>query len=93
MSLLFLQMVSSATTVCIHNNCVCIFCFCFVSVLTLDWFIVGGFNMGGEPDPTVAKIKNMVYMNHTVGSPKNESRDDYLGEYSFHLLRSFVIPY
>lgn len=41
--------------------------------------------MGGEPDPTVAKIKNMVYMNHTVGSPKNESRDDYLGEYSFYI--------
>ena len=34
--------------------------------------------MGGSPEPTVRKIKNMVYMNHTEGI---QSREDYLGEF------------
>ncbi|XP_030602302.1 complement factor B-like [Archocentrus centrarchus] len=40
-------------------------------------FTDGGFNMGGSPAPTVAKIKNMVYMNE-VGA-----REDYLDIYIF----------
>lgn len=35
--------------------------------------------MGGSPDRTVQKIKNMVYLDPT-GQKKNESRDEYLGE-------------
>lgn len=46
-----------------------------------DYFITGAFNMGGSPIPTVTKIKNLVYMNHTVeGETKTQPRDDYLGE-------------
>lgn len=36
--------------------------------------------MGGSPAPTVAKIKNMVYMNHTTAE-ETQSREDYLGEF------------
>lgn len=42
-------------------------------------FVAGAYNMGGTPMPTVAKIKNMVYMNHT-GNQEAQSREDYLGE-------------
>lgn len=40
--------------------------------------------MGGSPAPTVANIKNMVYMNHS-GEEETESqpREEYLGEYIF----------
>ncbi|XP_054899958.1 complement factor B-like [Poeciliopsis prolifica] len=45
-------------------------------------FTDGAYNMGGSPAPTVARIKNTVYMNHTV---KNHvgARDDFLDIYIF----------
>ncbi|XP_068571958.1 complement factor B-like [Cebidichthys violaceus] len=45
-------------------------------------FSDGAYNMGGSPEPTVAKIKNMVYMNQT-DEDKTESREDYLDIYIF----------
>ncbi|KAF3706517.1 Complement factor B [Channa argus] len=45
-------------------------------------FTDGAYNMGGSPAPTVEKIKNMVYMNHTIGK-QNQSREDYLDIYIF----------
>uniref|UniRef100_A0AAQ4R266 C3/C5 convertase n=1 Tax=Gasterosteus aculeatus aculeatus TaxID=481459 RepID=A0AAQ4R266_GASAC len=45
-------------------------------------FTDGAFNMGGSPDRTVQKIKNMVYLDPT-GQKKNESRDEYLDIYIF----------
>lgn len=44
--------------------------------------MAGAYNMGGSPLPTVAKINNMVYMNHTV-EEEAQSRGDYLGEVYF----------
>lgn len=43
-------------------------------------FTAGAYNMGGSPAPTVAKIKNMVYMNHT-GEEESQPREEYLGKY------------
>lgn len=44
------------------------------------WFL-GAYNMGGSPEPTVQRIKNMVYMNHTNEAEANaKSREEYLGE-------------
>lgn len=40
----------------------------------------GIYNMGGSPLPTVAKIKNMVYMNHTNDESDVHPRVDYLGK-------------
>lgn len=40
----------------------------------------GVYNMGGSPLPTVAKIKNLVYMNHTSEEPGVQPREDYLGK-------------
>ncbi|XP_037324059.2 complement factor B-like isoform X2 [Pungitius pungitius] len=45
-------------------------------------FTDGAYNMGGSPDRTVQKIKNMVYLDPT-GQKKNESRDEYLDIYIF----------
>uniref|UniRef100_A0A673Y0M3 C3/C5 convertase n=1 Tax=Salmo trutta TaxID=8032 RepID=A0A673Y0M3_SALTR len=43
----------------------------------LIFFTDGAFNMGGRPDDTVAKIREMVYMN------EKEKRDQYLDIYVF----------
>ncbi|KAM4620927.1 complement factor B-like [Polymixia lowei] len=48
----------------------------------LIFFTDGGYNMGGSPLPTVKKIKNMVYMNHT-GELESVERDEYLDIYVF----------
>ncbi|KAK2828628.1 hypothetical protein Q5P01_019662 [Channa striata] len=45
-------------------------------------FTDGAYNMGGSPAPTLAKIKNMVYMNHT-SEEDAQSRLDYLDVYVF----------
>ncbi|XP_040006908.1 complement factor B-like [Xiphias gladius] len=45
-------------------------------------FTDGAYNMGGSPAPTVAKIKNMVYMNHTSGQ-EAQSREEFLDIYIF----------
>ncbi|XP_043995746.1 complement factor B-like [Gambusia affinis] len=45
-------------------------------------FTDGAYNMGGSPEPTVARIKNMVYMNHTVENHVG-TRDDFLDIYIF----------
>ncbi|XP_062289674.1 complement factor B-like [Scomber scombrus] len=45
-------------------------------------FTDGAYNMGGSPSPTVAKIKNMVYMNHTSAG-HIQPREDYLDIYVF----------
>ncbi|KAK5858480.1 hypothetical protein PBY51_002615 [Eleginops maclovinus] len=45
-------------------------------------FTDGAYNMGGSPDPTVARIKNMVYMNHTAAE-ETPSREEYLDIYIF----------
>ncbi|XP_026228408.1 complement factor B-like [Anabas testudineus] len=45
-------------------------------------FTDGAYNMGGSPAPTLARIKNMVYMNHTVDK-ETQSREDYLDIYIF----------
>lgn len=45
-------------------------------------FIVGAYNMGGSPAPTLARIKDMVYMNQT-GEKEVNSREEYLGEFYF----------
>ncbi|XP_042354606.1 complement factor B-like [Plectropomus leopardus] len=45
-------------------------------------FTDGAYNMGGSPAPTVAKIKNMVYMNQT-GDQESPSREEYLDIYIF----------
>uniref|UniRef100_A0A7N8X6D6 Complement factor B-like n=1 Tax=Mastacembelus armatus TaxID=205130 RepID=A0A7N8X6D6_9TELE len=43
-------------------------------------FTDGAYNMGGSPAPTVARIKNMVYMNQTTDQElkRKASREDYL---------------
>ncbi|KAM3869184.1 complement factor B-like [Diretmus argenteus] len=46
----------------------------------LIFFTDGGYNMGGSPKPTLAKIKNLVYMNSTG---EQETRDEYLDIYVF----------
>ncbi|KAK5917975.1 hypothetical protein CgunFtcFv8_002781 [Champsocephalus gunnari] len=45
-------------------------------------FTDGAYNMGGSPVPTVARIKNMVYMNQT-GEQETQSREAYLDIYIF----------
>ncbi|XP_070773763.1 complement factor B-like [Enoplosus armatus] len=45
-------------------------------------FTDGGYNMGGSPAPTVAKIKDMVYMNHTIEG-ETQPREEYLDIYIF----------
>ncbi|KAM4726246.1 complement factor B-like [Anableps anableps] len=45
-------------------------------------FTDGAYNMGGSPIPTVARIKNTVYMNQTVDNQAG-SRDEYLDIYIF----------
>ncbi|XP_034539899.1 complement factor B-like [Notolabrus celidotus] len=45
-------------------------------------FTDGAYNMGGSPVPTVERIKNMVYMNHT-GQQQGISREEYLDIYIF----------
>ncbi|XP_070773244.1 complement factor B-like [Enoplosus armatus] len=45
-------------------------------------FTDGGYNMGGSPAPTVAKIKNMVYMNHTIEG-ETQPREEYLDIFVF----------
>ncbi|KAJ4930198.1 hypothetical protein JOQ06_019204 [Pogonophryne albipinna] len=49
-------------------------------------FTDGAYNMGGSPVPTVARIKNMVYMNHT-GEQETQSREAYLGLGPKHYFR------
>lgn len=44
----------------------------------------GVYNMGGSPLPTVGKIKNLVYMNHTSEEPGVQPREDYLGKRGGH---------
>lgn len=44
----------------------------------------GVYNMGGSPLPTVAKIKNLVYMNYTSEEPGVQPREDYLGKRCGH---------
>ncbi|XP_071402391.1 complement factor B-like [Centroberyx affinis] len=48
----------------------------------LIFFTDGGYNMGGSPSPTVAKIKNLVYMNHT-GAANQQTREEFLDIYIF----------
>uniref|UniRef100_A0A3Q3XL94 C3/C5 convertase n=1 Tax=Mola mola TaxID=94237 RepID=A0A3Q3XL94_MOLML len=56
-------------------------------------FTDGAFNMGGSPAPTVAKIKNLVYMNHTVeGETKTQPRDEYLDIYMFGIGEDIYEP-
>ncbi|TNN63483.1 Complement factor B [Liparis tanakae] len=43
--------------------------------------VMGRFNMGGSPGPTLERIKQMVYMNRT--SQEYESRKKYLDVYAF----------
>ncbi|XP_040907276.1 complement factor B-like [Toxotes jaculatrix] len=45
-------------------------------------FTDGAYNMGGSPAPTVEKIKNMVYMNHSREQETN-SREEFLDIYIF----------
>nr|XP_046266129.1 complement factor B-like isoform X2 [Scatophagus argus] len=45
-------------------------------------FTDGAYNMGGSPAPTVERIKNMVYMNHTAEG-ETQPREDYLDIYIF----------
>uniref|UniRef100_A0A3B5RB02 C3/C5 convertase n=1 Tax=Xiphophorus maculatus TaxID=8083 RepID=A0A3B5RB02_XIPMA len=45
-------------------------------------FTDGAYNMGGSPEPTVARIKNTVYMNHTAENNVG-TRDDFLDIYIF----------
>ncbi|XP_054611728.1 complement factor B-like isoform X1 [Dunckerocampus dactyliophorus] len=45
-------------------------------------FTDGAYNMGGTPEPTVQKIKNMVYMDQTSRSEK-PLREEYLDIYIF----------
>ncbi|XP_029304139.1 complement factor B-like isoform X1 [Cottoperca gobio] len=45
-------------------------------------FTDGAYNMGGSPEPTLRRIKNMVYMNHN-GEQDNPSREEYLDIYIF----------
>ncbi|XP_061818458.1 complement factor B-like [Nerophis lumbriciformis] len=45
-------------------------------------FTDGAYNMGGTPEPTVEKIKNMVYMDQTARNQK-PIREDYLDIYIF----------
>ncbi|KAM9348846.1 complement factor B-like [Symphorus nematophorus] len=45
-------------------------------------FTDGAYNMGGSPAPTVKRIKNMIYMNHTTEGETNP-RDEYLDIYIF----------
>lgn len=45
--------------------------------------------MGGSPEPTVQRIKNMVYMNHTNEAEANsKSREEYLGENNIFMMPS-----
>uniref|UniRef100_A0A1A8CQQ0 C3/C5 convertase n=1 Tax=Nothobranchius kadleci TaxID=1051664 RepID=A0A1A8CQQ0_NOTKA len=48
----------------------------------LIMFTDGAYNMGGSPKPTVERIKDMVYMNHTEGE-KAGSREEFLDIYVF----------
>ncbi|XP_017273663.1 complement factor B-like [Kryptolebias marmoratus] len=48
----------------------------------LIMFTDGAYNMGGSPKPTVERIKNMVYMNHTT-EKQTGSRDEFLDIYVF----------
>lgn len=48
---------------------------------TSKTFSTGAYNMGGSPEPTVARIKNTVYMNHTVENQVG-TRDDFLGKFN-----------
>lgn len=57
-----------------------IFFFTF-EIFTSKTFSTGAYNMGGSPEPAVARIKNMVYMNHTVENHVG-TRDDFLGKFS-----------
>ncbi|KAF7643002.1 hypothetical protein LDENG_00246680, partial [Lucifuga dentata] len=41
-------------------------------------FTDGGYNMGGSPEKTVANIKNMVYMNHSLIQERQEYLDIYI---------------
>ncbi|TKS82993.1 Complement factor B [Collichthys lucidus] len=45
-------------------------------------FTDGAYNMGGSPAPTLARIKDMVYMNQT-GEKQVNSREEYLDVYVF----------
>ncbi|XP_019940984.2 complement factor B-like [Paralichthys olivaceus] len=45
-------------------------------------FTDGAYNMGGSPAPTVERIKNMVYMNHT-SEQDTQSREEFLDIYIF----------
>uniref|UniRef100_A0A8C2WWZ8 C3/C5 convertase n=1 Tax=Cyclopterus lumpus TaxID=8103 RepID=A0A8C2WWZ8_CYCLU len=45
-------------------------------------FTDGGYNMGGSPEFTLTKIKNLVYMNNT-GQQGTQSRENYLDIYIF----------
>ncbi|XP_035522771.1 complement factor B-like, partial [Morone saxatilis] len=49
---------------------------------TLIVFTDGGYNRGGSPAPTVAKIKNMVYKSHT-SEGETHWREQYLDIYMF----------
>lgn len=40
----------------------------------------GVYNMGGSPLPTVQKIKNLVYINHTSEETGSQPREEYLGK-------------
>lgn len=56
---------------------------CFIVSLFIfnwmDFFTTGIYNMGGSPLPTVEKIKNMVYLNHT-NEMGDDNRAEHLGE-------------
>ncbi|XP_069577993.1 complement factor B-like [Brachyistius frenatus] len=45
-------------------------------------FTDGAYNMGGEPAPTVERIKNLVYMKHAT-EQNTQPRDEYLDIYVF----------
>ncbi|XP_010742880.3 complement factor B-like isoform X1 [Larimichthys crocea] len=61
-------------------------------------FTDGAYNMGGSPAPTLARIKDMVYMNQT-GEKEVNSREEYLDVYVFAIgaetfdddLKSFTV--
>ncbi|XP_015251710.1 PREDICTED: complement factor B-like, partial [Cyprinodon variegatus] len=48
----------------------------------LIFFTDGGYTIGGSPEPTVARIKNMVYMNQHDSA---RSREEYLDIYVFDI--------
>ena len=53
---------------------------------TLVSFFAGAYNIGGSPEPAVAEIKNMIYMNHT-SEGEAQSREEHLG--GFYVLCMF----